>query len=113
MADPEQALDVHAREEFGLDPADLGSPWGAAGSSFVMFAVGAFVPLLPFLVAAGAAATWTSVGLSLAALFIVGGALTVLTRRPWALSGGRMALIGGTAALLTHLIGRLIGVAVP
>lgn len=113
MADPDQALDVHAREEFGLDPEELGSPWGAAGSSFLTFAVGAFVPLVPFVFGAGAVAAWTSVGLSLVALFAVGAGLSVLTRRPWVLAGGRMALIGGGAALITHSIGRLIGVAVP
>lgn len=111
MADPEQALDVHAREELGLDPDSLGSPWSAAASSFVTFGMGAFVPLVPFLFGSGAAAAWTAVGLSLAALFVVGSLLTVLTRRPWLISGGRMVLIGGSAALVTHLIGRLIGVA--
>ncbi|HEX2031497.1 MAG TPA: VIT1/CCC1 transporter family protein [Actinomycetota bacterium] len=113
MADPDQALDVHAREEFGLDPEELGSPWTAAASSFLTFAVGAFVPLVPFLFAAGAAAAWTSVALSLVALFSVGAGLSVLTERPWLASGGRMALIGGVAAVITHLIGRLIGVGVP
>lgn len=113
MADPDQALDVHAREEFGLDPEDLGSPWSAAGSSFLTFAVGAFVPLVPFLFGAGGTAAWTSVALSLLALFVVGAGLSVLTRRPWLLSGGRMVLIGGAAAVITHSIGRLIGVAVP
>jgi VIT1/CCC1 family predicted Fe2+/Mn2+ transporter len=111
MADPEQALDVHAREELGLDPDELGSPWGAAGSSFITFAGGAFVPLVPFLFATGAVAAWVSVGLSLSALFGVGYFLTRLTHKAPLLSGGRMVLIGGSAALVTYLIGRLIGVA--
>ena len=110
MSDPEQALDVHAREELGLDPDELGSPWSAAGSSFITFATGAFVPLVPFLFTAGAVAAWTSVGLSLVALFAVGSGLSRLTRRPALISGGRMVLIGGSAALVTYLIGRLIGV---
>ncbi len=110
MADPKVALEVHAKEELGLDPAELGSPWGAAGSSFITFSVGALVPLAPFLLASGAAAGWTAVGISLIALFAVGATMTRFTGRPWALSGGRMTLIGGTAALVTFLIGRLVGV---
>jgi VIT1/CCC1 family predicted Fe2+/Mn2+ transporter len=110
MADPQVALEVHAKEELGLDPAELGSPWGAAGSSFITFSVGALVPLAPFLLASGGAAAWTAVGISLTALFAVGATMTRFTGRPWALSGGRMTLIGGTAALVTFLIGRLVGV---
>src|SRR5207253_281900 len=59
MRDPEVALETHAREELGLDPDELGSPWSAAGSSFVTFAFGAFVPLVPFLISSGTtAAVW-------------------------------------------------------
>jgi VIT1/CCC1 family predicted Fe2+/Mn2+ transporter len=110
--DPELALDVHAREELGLDPGDLGSPWGASFSSFLTFAVGAFVPLVPFLLLDGAAAKWIAVAISMVALFSVGAAMTVLTGRNWMWSGGRMVLIGGTAAAVTFGIGNLLGVAI-
>lgn len=110
MKDPAVALDVHAREELGLDPEELGSPWGAAGSSFVTFALGAFVPLAPFLFTEGVPAAWLAVGLALSALFLVGGAMTVFTGRNPILSGGRMTLIGGAAALVTFWVGRLLDV---
>jgi VIT1/CCC1 family predicted Fe2+/Mn2+ transporter len=111
MADPRQALDVHAREELGLDPDQLGSPWGAAGSSFVTFAIGAFVPLFPYLFLSGTAAAWTAVGLALSVLFAAGATLSRFTGRRWWLSGGRMLFIGGGAAVVTFLVGRALGVA--
>lgn len=110
MENPRVALEVHAKEELGLDPQELGSPWGAAASSFVAFAGGAFVPLAPFLMAAGLAATWTSVAVSLAALFAVGASMSIFTGRAWSFSGSRMLLIGGGAALVTYGVGRLLGV---
>ncbi|HUG88370.1 MAG TPA: VIT1/CCC1 transporter family protein [Actinomycetota bacterium] len=110
MKDPAVALDVHAREELGLDPGQLGSPWGAAVSSFVTFALGASVPLAPFLFAEGTLAAWLAVGLALGALFLVGGAMTRFTGRSPVISGGRMTLIGGAAALVTYWVGRLLDV---
>lgn len=110
MADPKVALEVHAKEELGLDPKQLGSPWGAAGSSFITFALGAFVPLFPYLFTEGFAAGWTAAGLALGLLFIVGGFMSRFTDRPVILSGGRMLIIGGTAALITFGIGRLLDV---
>jgi VIT1/CCC1 family predicted Fe2+/Mn2+ transporter len=112
MADPDRALDVHAREELGLDPRSLGSPWGAAGSSMATFAVGAFLPLLPYLFTEGTAAAVVAVTLSLVALFSVGAGMSAFTGRSWALSGIRMTAIGGGAALITHLVGRLLDVGV-
>lgn len=112
MADPRQALEVHAREELGLDPEQLGSPWAAGGSSMATFAAGAFVPLLPFLFTGGATAVWTSATLSVVTLFAVGAWLSVFTGRRWYLSGARMMLIGGGAALVTFLVGTGLGVAV-
>jgi vacuolar iron transporter family protein len=111
MRDPETALEVHAREELGLDPDQLGSPGGAAWSSLATFSVGAFVPLAPYLLTEGATAAWTAVSLALGALFAVGALMSRYTGRPLLLSGGRMLLIGGGAALLTFLIGNLLGVA--
>lgn len=110
MENPQVALEVHAKEELGLDPKELGSPWGAAGSSFAAFAVGAMVPLAPFLIGAGLAVTWTSVILSLSSLFAVGASMSIFTGRAWWLSGGRMVLIGGGAGLVTYGVGRLLGV---
>ena len=113
MKDPEVALDTHAREELGLDPKEgLGSPFAAAGSSFVMFAAGAFVPLLPFLVASGTAALVASAILSAIALFGVGAAMSVLTGRGAIVSGLRMLSIGAAAASVTYLVGTLLEVSV-
>ncbi len=112
MADPKIALEVHVKEELGLDPTQLGSPWGAAGSSFAAFTLGAAVPLAPFVLTGSGAATWVAVGLSLVALFTVGAALSRFTGRAWTWSGIRMFGIGGTAALVTYWVGRLLGVTV-
>jgi VIT1/CCC1 family predicted Fe2+/Mn2+ transporter len=111
MRDPRLALEVHAREELGLDPGGLGSPWKAAGSSLLTFTLGAAVPLIPFVFAAGWGPAVTAVTLALAALFGVGSSLSTFTGRRWLWSGARMVLIGGGAALVTFSIGRLLGVA--
>ena len=110
MADPEQAIDVHVREELGLDPEELGSPWGAAGSSLVTFAVGAVVPIVPYLFAEGVVAAWAAVAAALTALFTVGAAMALLTGRGWRYSGMRMVLFGGGAAAITFGIGKILGV---
>ncbi len=112
MRDPDVALETHAREELGLDPDQLGSPWGAAVSSFVTFCVGAGIPLLPFVVGSGVAATLAAIIASGVALFAVGASLSVLTGRAWLLSGLRMLVIGAAAASITYGVGRLIGVSV-
>jgi vacuolar iron transporter family protein len=113
MKDPALALDTHAREELGLDPDEgLGSPEAAAGASFVMFSIGAFVPLVPFLFGSGAAAVAISAGLSAAALFGVGAAMSYLTGRSPLLSGLRMLLIGAAAAAITYLVGTLLNASV-
>ena len=108
--DPELALETHAREELGLDPDDLGSPWGSAGSSFVMFAIGASIPLIPFLVGSGTAAVAASILCGIVALFVTGSVLTRFTGRSWFLSGGRMLLVGAAAAGITYAIGSLFHV---
>jgi VIT1/CCC1 family predicted Fe2+/Mn2+ transporter len=112
IADPDHALDVLAREELGLNPNELGSPWGAAAFSFLSFAAGAALPLLPFLVAGGPRSLIWAVGLSALALFGVGAVLSLFTGRH-ALQGGlRMLLVGSAAGAATYLIGRLIGVSI-
>ncbi len=110
--DPEAALDTLIREELGLDPDQLGSPWGAAFGSLVAFAAGAVVPVLPYLVASGGPAFVASLGLSLVAMFVVGIGISLLTGRSALFSGARQVGIGVLAATVTFLVGRLIGVAV-
>jgi VIT1/CCC1 family predicted Fe2+/Mn2+ transporter len=112
MQDPKAALDTKVREELGLDPQELGSPWGAALYSFLSFGAGAFLPLLPFLLARGTPALVGSVGLALAALFVVGAGVSLLTGRGTLFSGARQVAIGGAAAVVTFTVGNLIGVQV-
>jgi vacuolar iron transporter family protein len=101
-----------AREELGLNPDELGSPWGVATSSFVAFAVGAAVPLLPLLFAGGTSALFAAAMVSAVALFAVGAGISLLTGRSVARSGLRQLVVGGLAAVATFGIGRLIGVGV-
>ena len=110
IADPVRALDTLAREELGLNPDELGSPWGAALSSFVAFAIGAAVPLAPFLITHGNPALLWSVALTAAALFGVGATLSLFTGRHALLGGLRMLLIGSAAGGATYLIGQWMGV---
>jgi VIT1/CCC1 family predicted Fe2+/Mn2+ transporter len=110
LADPEKALDTLAREELGLNPEDLGSPAGAALFSFVSFAVGAAIPLAPFLVGGGTGALIAAVALSASALFLVGATISLFTGRgAWA-SGFRMLAIGAAAGAVTYGVGSLLGV---
>jgi VIT1/CCC1 family predicted Fe2+/Mn2+ transporter len=110
MADPARALDTLAREELGLNPDELGSPWGAASSSFIAFATGAFIPLLPFLLLKGHAALYTSIGVTACALFGIGAVISLFTGRSAARDGLRMLAIGAAAGALTFAIGRMLGV---
>ncbi len=112
IADPERALDTLAREELGLNPDELGSPWGAAGASFLAFAAGAVIPLLPYLLGSGRGAFVMSIGLAGAALFAVGAILSFFTGRSAIASGLRMLAIGAAAGAATFAIGKLIGVSV-
>jgi VIT1/CCC1 family predicted Fe2+/Mn2+ transporter len=112
VANPAYALDALAREELGVDPGELGSPWGAAISSFLSFAAGAIVPLAPFVFARGPAALTAAVALTSVALFSVGAAMSLFSGRGAARGGLRMLLVGAAAAGATFLIGRLLGVAV-
>ena len=108
--DPDTALDMLVREELGLDPDQLGSPWGAAGGSLVAFAIGAAVPVIPYLVGGGTVALAVSLGLSLIALFVVGAGVSLLTGRGLLFSGMRQLGIGLAAAAVTYVIGSIIGV---
>jgi VIT1/CCC1 family predicted Fe2+/Mn2+ transporter len=113
VKNPEAALDALAREELGLNPDDLGSPWGAAIFSFLAFAAGAVLPLVPFLVGLplGTALVVSAVVAGIA-LFGVGAALSLFTGRRAFAGGLRMVLIGGGAGAVTWLIGNLLGAAI-
>ncbi len=108
--DPNTALDMLVREELGLDPDQLGSPWRAAAGSFVAFAVGAAIPVIPYFFGGGNTILLVSLGLSLVALFAVGAAVSLLTGRGLIFSGVRQLAIGLGAALVTYAIGSIIGV---
>ena len=110
MAQPGSALDTLAREELGLDPGDLGSPWKVAVSSFLSFACGALIPLFPFLFLKGGHGILFSAILAGLALFTVGGALAFFTGKSALYSGLRMLCIGGLVALVTNGLGRLLGI---
>jgi VIT1/CCC1 family predicted Fe2+/Mn2+ transporter len=103
------ALDTLAREELGLDPNQLGSPTIAAVSSFLAFAVGAAIPLVPFLIGSGTAPTIAAAIISVVALFAVGAATSIFTGRHAGRAGLRMALIGIVVAAVTFSVGKVVG----
>ena len=112
ISNPKTAIDTLAREELGLDPTELGSPWTAAGSSFVAFVIGAFVPVLPYLFTHGTKA-WIASGLfSCLALFGVGALISIFTARGPVVSGLRMLGIGLLASGITYGVGWLLGVSI-
>ena len=110
MENPDVALDTLAREELGLDPAQLGSPWGAAISSFLAFTVGAIIPVLAYFTGAGLVQFAVSAAMSGVALFAVGAGVSLFTGRSGLYSGGRQLVIGAVAAAVTFGIGSAIGV---
>ena len=110
--DPELALDTMAREELGFDPNELGgSAWIAAGTSLALFALGAAVPLLPFLFFGGQTALLVAAGLSAIAIFALGAGITRLTGIHPVRSGLRQLAFGATAAAITYGIGVVVGTA--
>ena len=114
LAQPEQALDVLSREELGLNPDDLGSPMGAALSSFLSFAFGAAIPLIPFLLtrSTGTLTLGITAATTCVALFCIGLVLSLFTGRD-ALKGAlRMVLIGAGAGAVSFLVGKALGVAI-
>lgn len=113
MADKGTALDTLVREELGIDPGELGgSAWAAAGTSFLLFTLGAIIPVLPFIALSGGAAVAVSLVLSALGMAAIGAGTTLFTGRGIAFSALRQLLIGLAAAGLTFGIGRLIGAAV-
>lgn len=113
MANKETALDTLVREELGIDPAELGgNPWSAAGISFLLFAAGALVSVLPFVFLKGAAGIALSVGLSALALFAIGIVTSLFNgRNPW-FSAARQVVVGCAAAAVTFGAGALLGVSI-
>jgi VIT1/CCC1 family predicted Fe2+/Mn2+ transporter len=104
-ADPEEALLVHTLTELGIDPRQLPSPYVAAGSSISSFAVGALIPLVPYLF--GVTTFWISAILFVIGLFAVGAVTSRFTIRTWLYGGIRQILFGGAAALITYGVGQL------
>ena len=110
IQNPETGLNTLAREELGLNPEDLVSPIGAMISSFLSFSVGAFIPLIPFLLGMNDGSLMTSMGLTAVTLFFVGTLMSLFTNRNPFLLGSRMLGIGVIAGTLTFLIGKMVGV---
>jgi len=111
-AHPDKALEIHAMEELGVNPDELPSPFVAAGASLASFAVGAAIPLLPYLLGAGLGAPpdmWLALGLSALAAVVGGGMVSRLTERPFWRGAVRQLALGGVAAGITYLIGLAVG----
>lgn len=109
VGDPDRALATLAREELGIVPEELGSPWVAGMVSFLLFALGAIIPVIPFFFGAGPVAIGMSALLSSIGLFVVGAGITLLTGRRMVYGGVRQLVLGLLAAVLTFAIGSLIG----
>lgn len=109
MKDPDLALETHAREELGVSPGSLGDPMGAAWSSFLFFAAGAFVPLVPWFVTEGLAAVVASVVLGAVAALVVGMALARLTDRPRVPTALRQLAFAAVPAAVTYSLGTVVG----
>jgi VIT1/CCC1 family predicted Fe2+/Mn2+ transporter len=106
-AQPDIAWRVHVREELGVDPDDLPSPWLAAGSSFLAFAIGAVIPLLTFIL--GASGVLPALILSALGLMVTGGIVARLTARPSWTGASRQLLLGMLSAAITYGVGLLVG----
>jgi len=110
MANPDTALDTQVREELGLDPSDLGSAWKAATFSFVSFAIGASVVVIPYALLSGVPALITAIVLAVLGLVVVGGLVGRFSGRGALFSAGRQLLWGAGAAGVTYLVGSIVGV---
>jgi VIT1/CCC1 family predicted Fe2+/Mn2+ transporter len=109
MADPDVALEVHAREELGVDPDSVGNPVGASVSSFIAFAIGAIIPLIPWFLSEGTAARNGSIVLGLLAAAAVGSLLAYFTERSYIRTAGRQVFWAVLACSLTWGIGAWLG----
>jgi vacuolar iron transporter family protein len=108
-ADPDVALDVHTREELGVDPSELPRPMIAAGASFIAFALGAFLPLVPWLFGGGAAAVVASIVIGAVAAALVGAVLATFTERSKVRTAARQVLVATVACVFTSVVGTLLG----
>lgn len=109
VSDPEHALSTLAREELGIVPEDLGSPWAAAIASFLLFAIGAVIPVIPFFLGDGPGFIVASAVASGVGLFALGALITLLTGRHWLFGGMRQLLLGLATAVITFVIGGMVG----
>jgi VIT1/CCC1 family predicted Fe2+/Mn2+ transporter len=110
---PQSAIDAIITEELGIDKEELGgSAWEAAIASFILFAIGAIIPLYPFMILDGKNAIFLSIGSSVVGLFGIGAAITLLTGKSVLFSGMRQVAFGLAAAAITYGIGTLIGVSI-
>lgn len=109
MRDPDLALRTHAREELGVDPSAIGSPWRAALGSLISFALGAFIPLLPWLIDQNSKPVAASIALGVVAATTLGGAIGRMTGRGVVRSALRFLLISASSAAVTYGVGVLIG----
>jgi len=113
LSNRDTAIDVMAREELGIDPEELGgSAWTAAITSFILFAIGAIIPVASFIFWSGTQAIFISIFLSTVGLFVLGAAITLFTGRSVIYSGLRMVIFGLIAAAVTFGIGKLIGISI-
>ena len=112
MSNSEIALEVHVREELGVNPGQLGNPLLAASSSFVSFSLGAFVPLIPWLIGEGNSAIWTSAIMGIFSTALVGGVLARLSGRSVLKTSTRQMLVAAAACSVTYLIGSLLGTSI-
>lgn len=110
MADEDLAVRTHAREELGIDPDELGSPAGAATSSFAAFCAGAVIPLVPWFVTSGGAATIASLVAALLASIVIGAVIARFTERPAWRVAARQLVFTAVPAALTYTIGTVVGV---
>lgn len=111
IKDKDRAHEVLIKEELGINAEDLkGSAMEAAITSFILFAVGAIIPVIPFFFTGGASAIIFSAAFSAIGLFIIGAAITLFTGKNVWYSGMRQVLFGLSAAAITFFIGKLIGV---
>ena len=112
MSNPDIALATMAKEELGLNPEDLGSPWKASISSLLAFALGAAVPVIPVVFSTGSTSIVISAIFSSIALFIVGGLVSIASGKNLIFGAARMLLAGGLAATFTYGVGYLLGISI-
>jgi VIT1/CCC1 family predicted Fe2+/Mn2+ transporter len=112
MQDPNRAVMVHAREEFGLDPSQLPNPLQVAAISIVSFLIGAMLPVIPWLTGAGSTAQWSSIAIGVVAAGVLGAVIARQSERPWWTGTIRQVAITVLAVAVTYAIGSVVGVSV-